>query len=147
LGIISTWQRLSTPPIPTGPLHELDQTRCARSGSDVTTATLRQIAHDIASALVARDYAAIETLTRRRRLSAEAMTTAVNQYGRTLIMPPPEEFEKLDCVEVRGANPRTFGIRFDLWTKEEGRSDLTLEFTVRGNDDSYEVEVDDLHVL
>lgn len=113
----------------------------------MTTATLRQIAHDIASALVGRDYAEIETLTRRRRPSAEAMKTAVNQYGRTLIMPPPEEFEKLDCVEVRGANPRTFGIRFDLWTKEEGRSDLTLEFTVRGNDDSYEVEVDDLHVL
>ena len=30
---------------------------------------------------------------------------------------------------------------------EEGRSDVTLEFTVRGDDQSYEVEIDDLHVL
>lgn len=72
---------------------------------------------------------------------------AVEEYGRNLVTPPDEAFIELDCMPVRDTNPPEYGLRFDLWTAEEGRSDLTLEFTIRGRDDAYEIEIDDLHVL
>lgn len=34
-----------------------------------------------------------------------------------------------------------------LWTREEGRSDLTLSVTAIKQGETYTVEVDDLHVL
>jgi len=97
--------------------------------------------------LVERDYQGLATLSRGKRLSAPEIERAISDYGRHLVMPPDKSLSKLDCVEVSGANPRAFGIRVDLWTAEEGRSDLSLEFTVRGNDEQYVVEIDDLPVL
>ena len=39
-------------------------------------------------------------------------------------------------------------VRFDLWTVEEGRSDLSLEFTlVDGYNERMDFELDNLHVL
>ncbi|WP_422652961.1 DUF7668 domain-containing protein [Archangium sp.] len=43
-------------------------------------------------------------------------------------------------VHVTGASP-------PLWTREEGRSDLTLSVTAIKQGETYTVEVDDLHVL
>jgi hypothetical protein len=34
-----------------------------------------------------------------------------------------------------------------LWTKEEGRSDLTLELTVTMGANDTQIELDDIHVL
>jgi hypothetical protein len=47
---------------------------------------------------------------------------------------------------VRGSNPKRWSVRFDLWTADEGRSDLTLELTVEETD-PLKIELDDLHVL
>ena len=113
----------------------------------MTTEQLRQIARQLVALLVAKNYEELERITRGQRLSSNALRLAVNQYGRRLVMPPDERFKELHCVPVRDAKPPAYGIRFDLWTAEEGRSDLTLEFSVRGNDDSYDIELDDLHVL
>ncbi len=64
-------------------------------------------------------------------------------------MPSEASLQKLDVVEVKGAVPRRWGVRVDLWTAEEGRSDLTLELTLVEGDGGGEpaVEIDDLHVL
>jgi hypothetical protein len=53
----------------------------------------------------------------------------------------------LDIVRIAGSVPPAWSVRANLWTKEEGRSDLTLELTIRQVENSYEVELDDLHVL
>jgi len=116
-------------------------------GLKMTSQKLRDITRQLVTMLVVGDYQAIEKLTRRKRLSAEDIKRSVIEYGRKLVMPPEQRFMELDSIEVQGANPPAVGIRFDLWTLEEGRSDLTLEFTVRGDHQSYEVEIDDLHVL
>ena len=98
--------------------------------------------------LVARDYAGIERATDGRRLTAEQVANAVTEYGRTLVMPPERTFQSLDAVAVTGPGPRRWSVRFDLWTAQEGRSDLTLELTiVERGDGGVFVEVDDLHVL
>ena len=66
-------------------------------------------------------------MTRGRRLSTEDLQRAVDDYGRVLVPLPPESLENLDVVQVRDADPSTFSVVIDLWTREEGRSDLTLE--------------------
>jgi hypothetical protein len=63
-------------------------------------------------------------------------------------MPPDEAFEDLDVVDVDASGPMRHGVRFDLWTAQEGRSDLTLEMTITDvGADSYDLQIDDLHVL
>lgn len=98
--------------------------------------------------MVEGDLSAVEQRANGVRLSAAELAEAVNRYGRTLTMPPAAAFAELDAIAVSGAPRPTWSIRVDLWTKEEGRSDLTLECTVidQGNDNLV-LEIDDLHVL
>lgn len=98
--------------------------------------------------LVAGDYAAIEWFTSGVRLSASLLRQATVDYGRTLVMPPASALDQLDVIEVDGSNPRSWSVRVDLWTVEEGRSDLSLECTLIDRaGDLLGAEVDNLHVL
>jgi hypothetical protein len=98
--------------------------------------------------LVNGDFSAVETRSHGVRLSAEELSIAVGEYGRKLILPPETEFSKLDVIKVEHASCPTWSVRFDLWTKEEGRSDLTLECTmIDRSDEELDVEIDNLHVL
>ena len=51
----------------------------------------------------------------------------MEEYGRELQMPPEVVFHNLDVNEIEAAIPRAEWVLVDLWTVEEGRSDLTLE--------------------
>ena len=51
----------------------------------------------------------------------------MEHYGRELQMPSEVEFDNVDVNEIEGAIPRAWWALVDLWTVEEGRSDLTLE--------------------
>jgi len=63
-------------------------------------------------------------------------------------MPPESWFQNIDVIEIEGRAPRQWSVRFDLWTAEEGRSDLTLELTLtENNKELYGVEIDNIHVL
>lgn len=105
------------------------------------------VAH-ILTLLVARNYTAIEKFTNRTRLSEDQLRQAVSGYGRTLVMLPAWAFDQLDVIEVTGANPMTWSVRVDLWTVEEGRSDLSLECTLIDRPGEFLVaEIDNLHVL
>jgi hypothetical protein len=98
--------------------------------------------------LIAGDYIAIERFTHGVRLSAPLLQQAIVQYGRTLAMPPALELETLDVIEIACAVPKAWSVRVDLWTIEEGRSDLTLECTLIDQPgDLLAAEIDNLHVL
>lgn len=98
--------------------------------------------------LVAGDFSAIEQYTHGVRLSASMLRQAVTDYGRTLVMPPASTLDQLDVIRIEGSNPLSWSVRVDLWTVEEGRSDLTLECTlIDCPDDMLVVEIDNLHVL
>ena len=98
--------------------------------------------------LASGDYDTVERMTRGRRLSAADLRTAVERYGRTLVALPQEAVQDLDVVEVRNSEPPTFSVVIDLWTAEEGRSDLTLELELVDRfDGAYEVSIQNLHVL
>ena len=98
--------------------------------------------------LVEGNYQAIERYSKGIRCSAEEIAEAIDEYGRQLMMPPESTFDDLDVIEVENAVPRTWSVIIDLWTKEEGRSDLSLELTLmdKGNEE-LAAEVDNIHVL
>ncbi len=57
-------------------------------------------------------------------------------------------FQAVDVVPVSGSDPQRWSVVIPLWTREEGRSDLSLEIIVEDSPaQRYPVEVDDLHVL
>jgi hypothetical protein len=52
-----------------------------------------------------------------------------------------------DIVQVEGVSPPRYSVRYDLWTKEEGRSDLSIELTIQFEHYGLQVELDNIHVL
>lgn len=80
-------------------------------------------------------------------LSAEDLHRTIQEYGRTLASPPDGIYDSLDAVAVKSARVPTWSVWVPLWTKEEGRSDLTLEMTIIEEDGQLTIELDDLHVL
>ena len=102
----------------------------------------------VAAMLARREYTALEELSGGVRLSATDLERAVHEYGRTLSVPPPGQEPPLDVVEIRDRRPRRWAIYVPLWSREEDRSDLTLELTViEVPSEGYRVEIDNLHVL
>ena len=108
---------------------------------------IRNVTHMIVQLLVSGNYAQLEQETKGRRLSAKQIQRAVEEYGPHLRMPPDEIFNSLDAIEVTGAASGTWSVRCDLWTQEEGPSDLSLELTVIDQGESLQVEIDNIHVL
>lgn len=80
-------------------------------------------------------------------LSADDLTRITGDYGRTLVTPPAEFEEVLDMVVLQDRPEATWSIAAPLWTREEGRSDLTLELTAIDGPSGVEFELDDLRVL
>ena len=98
--------------------------------------------------LINKDYLEIEYLSHGIRLSANNIQEAINEYGCTITY-PPLLFKMIDVVQIKGKTPLTYSVRLDLWTEEEGRSDLSLEMTLIdiGEGDYCKVEIDDIHVM
>lgn len=98
--------------------------------------------------LIERKYDELESLSKGIRLKAEEIEVAIREYGRHLTIPSESQYSNLDVIEILGSNPRAWSVRFDLWTEEEGRSDLSLELTlIEVPGPMLQVEVDNLHVL
>jgi hypothetical protein len=106
-----------------------------------------KVVDQVITLLATAQYDAAAKLSHRKRLSAREIRGAIAQYGRRLIIGPPEQLEKIDAIEIRDSKPRAWSIQVPLWTKEEGRSDLTLELTVIDNGHRMEVQIDDIRVL
>ena len=103
----------------------------------VDKSKIRDTVRRLVEMLVAGDYDSIEEATRGRRLTAEQLQ-----------MPPQVVFDNLDVNEIEGAIPRAAWVLVDLWTVEEGRSDLTLEIRLtETGGELYDIEIDNLHVL
>jgi hypothetical protein len=101
---------------------------------------------DVVRELVTGNYTQVLLQAPASRVSAEELEAAVESYGRRLVLPP--SYDLVDFIEVNGANMRTWSVVVPMFTEEEGRSDLSLELTVRElAHGEYELEVDDLHVL
>jgi hypothetical protein len=107
----------------------------------------KSIVNRVVDFLIAEHYQGIIRLTNGAGMNANEITEAIQTYDRKLVTLPPEAFDLMDIVEVKNANPKQWSVWIPLWTKEEGRSDLTLQLTITQGDNGFNVEVDDIHVL
>jgi hypothetical protein len=108
---------------------------------------LRPSVRAVIELLVARRYAELEALTKGVRLSQQQIAKAIADYGRELVVPPENAYGLLDATEVRLAQPPRWSVTMPLWTREEGRSDLSLELTLVAERKAFGIELDDIHVL
>jgi len=84
----------------------------------------------------------------RARLSAGTLREVVEGYGRALAPVPEGGLDHLDVVRIEGSEPAAFHVVVELWTEEEGRSDLSLELRLTDlYGGAYDIEVLGLHVL
>jgi hypothetical protein len=103
----------------------------------------RQV-RDVVELLVRGDYVAVEQLTDGVRLRAKDLADAVAAYGRPLVVPPPggAPLNVVDFLDGTG-----WSVVVDLWTADDGASDLSLELTVRpAPGGAHRLEIDNLHV-
>ena len=115
---------------------------------DALTQRIAATVKQLVEWLVAGDFASIERYSNGVRLSASMISDAILEYGHKLVMPPPETFENLDVIKIIDAKPNKWSVRFDLWSEDEGRSDLTLECTLIDSEEALLIaEVDNLDVL
>jgi hypothetical protein len=108
---------------------------------------IRTAVESILKLLVDNDFKAAAARTAGVRLSEQEMREAVRRYGRTLVSGANEQLDAIDAVEVKNASPSRWSVNVPLWTREEGRSDLTLELTLIDEGDALRTEIDDIHVL
>ena len=86
---------------------------------------------------------------RAGRFSADDLRHAIASYGCTLVIPPDEVLEEellREAVPIRGEGG-SWALVADLWTVEEGRSDLSVELTAEALPERIRVSIDDLHVM
>jgi hypothetical protein len=107
---------------------------------------LRPALRSVVDALVTQNYAALEADGRAGRVGAAGLEQAIARYGRRLV-PLPEAAFEASMAYQHDAQRSHWAVDLDLWTAEEGRSDLTLSATVVEDGDDVRVEIDDLHVL
>src|SRR5262245_58201790 len=96
-----------------------------------------------------RDYAGLEALSRGQRLPAEEIRTGLEEYPATFVIPPDHRLDDvINVLEIAQPGPKRYAVDLDLWSAEEGRSDLTVRLTLadRG-EEYYEVEIDGIEVL
>jgi len=124
---------------PTGPDRDAGQ------GYELSPRVADSILQLVAD-LVSGNYDAIDRDGRVGRLTRDALARVVSEYGRTLT-PVPRAALRDAAVYAVSAEPGKFKIDVDLWTREEGRSDLTLSLTVEERPAGVVVTIDDLHVL
>lgn len=98
--------------------------------------------------LVRGQYMTAEKVTRGRRLSASEMKTAIITYGRTLVSPTENWWSTVEITPIDAGEQPAFLVVAPLWTREEGRSDLSLELRlVETPARIYETEVLDIRVM
>ena len=101
---------------------------------------------EVVRELAAGNYEGLEADGRAGRLTAGQLREAVEHYGRTFVELPEEGLQYVWVYEQKGRE-NLWRVDVDLWTAEEGRSDLTLSMLLEKTGDGVRVSVENLHVL
>jgi hypothetical protein len=92
-------------------------------------------------------FEAIEDIDQGGRMSAVDWKRRVREYGRTIVTPPEDDYVSADVVPIVTSDVPAWSVWYRLWTREEGKSDLAIELTVRyPGGDKVAIDVDDLRV-
>ena len=110
--------------------------------------SIEQTMRVVVGMLARGEYSELERLSDAMRLRASEIEASVRGYGSRIVMPPEAAFSGIDVVEIRGAAPPAYSVRFRLHTLDEGPSDLELQatFRERAADELMGVELDNIIV-
>lgn len=107
---------------------------------------VRSIVIDLLVLLADGDYESIMERCGYSLLDGDDLQAAVAEYGRKVIA-PPADYPFLRACELRARAVPTWHVEADLWTEEEGRSDLTLEMTIEFETSGPVIGINNLHAL
>jgi hypothetical protein len=97
--------------------------------------------------LASRNYQELERFTRDAGLSAADVARVVLEYGKTVVTCPEPIEDVLDIVEVTGRIRPTWSVVVPVYTREERRSNLSIELTiVELGGERYGIALDDICV-
>ncbi|MES2759026.1 MAG: hypothetical protein V4693_16755 [Pseudomonadota bacterium] len=100
----------------------------------------RPILKGIVDAFVRHDYSLSNGISGVALVSEKTSTQIreyINEYGATLVALPPDSWDTSVCIWMG----EQWDVLVDLWTKEEGRSDLVLQVHVSEVGGQYVVTV------
>lgn len=118
------------------------------SPAPIDLTKLRATVSALTDRLAHGDYDGLCRLAPESRIQPADLERAVAEYGRHLIPLPVAAFDAINVVAIRDSRPQRWSVVVPLWSREEGRSDLSLELTIEDAPaPAYLVEIDDLHVL
>jgi hypothetical protein len=109
----------------------------------------RPVLADVVARIAAKDYAGLKRDGIDPTPIDVDLALWVHEYGDhgvTLIPLPDGAWEYAEALPIDGT-PDAWAVLIDLWTEEEGRSDLSLEVTVTESPDGISVVIHSLHVL
>lgn len=93
-------------------------------------------------------FSEIEHMDKGKRVTADQLRTAIEEYDAAFVPIPLDQELDLNIIEVPAAELPTWSVIVPLYSREEGKSDLSLSLVVIQKDDStIEIEIEDLHVL
>lgn len=99
----------------------------------------------IITLLVSKEYKELTNEIDCQGLSSSDILAIIEDFGETLVVPKLEQLEELNIIDI---DENEWAIDFDLWTQESGKSDLTIQLTIKRNSDkSLDIKLDDIHVL
>lgn len=99
----------------------------------------------IIAMLVNKEYGNFTKEIDCQGLSSNDILNIIEDFGETLVVPKLEQLEELNIIDI---DENEWAIDFDLWTRESGKSDLTIQLTIKRNSDkSLDIKLDDIHVL
>ncbi|MDR0713006.1 MAG: hypothetical protein LBF89_01905 [Bacteroidales bacterium] len=79
------------------------------------------------------------------RVNIIELENIIKEYGKTIIPLPEEAFNIANIYNIERED--RMNIYIPLWTKEEGRSDLTLSLICHLKNNKPTIEINDLEVL
>ncbi len=112
----------------------------------ISTEAIESAVDAVMVLLVERRYAEIERITHGVRLSADDIRNIVSDHGIEIVMPPGGRYRELDVIAVSRAEVPTFSVVTDVWTEGDGKSDISMELTVKIDGSDTIIEIDNLHV-
>jgi hypothetical protein len=107
--------------------------------------SFKKIIKNIVMDLSSKDYKKIELEKTNGRVNIADLENIINEYGKTIIPLPDKAFEIANVYTIE--KEKRIDIYVPLWTKEEGRSDLTLSITCYLKNNKPVIEMNDLEVL
>jgi hypothetical protein len=94
--------------------------------------------------LVSGNFEQIEKLGKSGPFSASELKELIDEYGGKLTFPPDDDFANINRIKID--NEPEYAIEYELWIDNE-KSDVTLSCTVREENNSESISIDNIHVL